>query len=148
MGRGASGHGFPLVWWDLPVFRRHRRDLHRLLAGALAAAPPWPPAPLGPIVLARRLLLIARRTFSLRQGGGRLSIVRADRKLAPSPLQAQVGEASGALESLELVLTTPAPFSIHFVVGEGAFDSLRDRPRYRELIERFSKDVVWPAPSP
>ncbi len=40
----------------------------------------------------------------------------------------------------------PAPWSLHSVEAEAAFDSLRLLPRYKELIERFSADVVWPPP--
>ena len=62
-------------------------------------------------------------------------------------IQAQVGEPDAALDSLEEVLTIPAASSVHSVEAEGAFDSLRELPRYHELIERFSADVFQP-PAP
>ena len=60
-------------------------------------------------------------------------------------IQAQVGEHEAALESLEWLLTVPSAYSVHWVEVEGAFDTLRDLPKYHELIERFSTDILRPA---
>ena len=56
---------------------------------------------------------------------------------ALAAIYAKVGDADAALEVIEQLLEITGGFTVAFLETEFRFDSLRDHPRYRGLVERY-----------
>jgi tetratricopeptide (TPR) repeat protein len=53
-------------------------------------------------------------------------------------IYAMLGEAEEALEQLDRLLSIPAKFSVMMLKKDPRWDSLRDHPRYQDLIDKYS----------
>ena len=51
---------------------------------------------------------------------------------------ARLGMVEEALEALDRLLSIPAKFSVTMLKKDPRWDSLRDHPRYREIVEKYS----------
>jgi TolB-like protein/Flp pilus assembly protein TadD len=94
---------------------------------------------------------LERRDAALREAAWlqRSVVYREDALLGPSsvaPFRAQIlaqaGEAEGALDEVEWILSRPAWFSIHELRLDPLFDPLRDHPRYHRLLAEYSSSAT------
>jgi hypothetical protein len=74
----------------------------------------------------------------------RLETARQDRYDSMSPywrarMLALVGETDAALDLIERLLSGPSLFSVHELLINPDFDSLRGSPRYRALVDSLSR---------
>ena len=51
---------------------------------------------------------------------------------------ARLGMVEEALEAIDQLLSIPAKFSVRFFEIDPRWDGLRDQPRYREIVEKYS----------
>jgi tetratricopeptide (TPR) repeat protein len=51
---------------------------------------------------------------------------------------ARLGMVEEALEAIDQLLSIPAKFSVRFFEIDPRWDGLRDHPRYREIVEKYS----------
>jgi hypothetical protein len=49
-----------------------------------------------------------------------------------------LGEREEALDQIDLLLSIPSKFSVKILEMDPRWDSLRDHPRYREIVEKYS----------
>lgn len=50
-----------------------------------------------------------------------------------------LGDEDAALDQIEALLSIPCYFSIAMLRADPAWDSLRDHPRYAEILEKFQE---------
>ncbi len=53
-------------------------------------------------------------------------------------IYARLGERGEALDQIDLLLSIPAKFSVTSLEMDPRWDGLRDHPRYREIVEKYS----------
>ncbi len=65
------------------------------------------------------------------------AILGADRMLDLAQIYSRVGEKEAAIDLMREILTIPAIYTIHTFELDPRFDSLREEPAYKQLIEKY-----------
>jgi tetratricopeptide (TPR) repeat protein len=130
---------------DTATARAGFQSAERMLELAAQARPDDPTVRIG---RGMTLASLGRRSAAMREVEWleRYEAERQDRHdLGPAYWRARIlarlGEADEALDLIERLLAGPSVFSVHELRLSPDFDSLRDNPRYRALVERFTSSL-------
>ena len=88
---------------------------------------------------------LGRHQEAIREGELALEIMPLERDGVYAPyliywmasIYNTVGDYDAALDQIETLLSTPTIVSVASVEGNAEWDTLRDLPRYRQLVEKY-----------
>lgn len=68
------------------------------------------------------------------------AVVGAGEAIWLATIYARVGETEKALDLIEELLSIPSRLSVGWLRLEPAWDSLRDHPRFQEILEKYGEE--------
>jgi len=87
---------------------------------------------------------LGRKDDAIREGEQALELISWDKLLAEYRIQdmteiyIMVGEYDAAMDHIERLLSGPSFFSVHFLESASRFDPIRELPRYKRIVRKYS----------
>ena len=87
---------------------------------------------------------LGRKDDAIREGERAVELVSWDKMLSTyrildmAEIYILVGEYDSALDRIEHILSVPSFFSVHFLESASQFDPIRELPRYKRIVRKYS----------